>query len=85
MDHGNPGQGSFFGVGKADGLATQTHFATVGALHSSNDLHHRALARAVFSHQEMDFARADVQTTVAKGGNATEAFLQRIELKQHRN
>ena len=56
-------------------LAAPQHFAAVALVHASDDLHQRGFARAVFAHQQMDFAFGDFEVAVAQSMHAAKAFL----------
>src|SRR5437762_71807 len=71
------------GILKRDFLASPEHIARVRMRDSGDNLHQRGLARAVLSHQKMNFALVDAKVTVTERGDAAISLLYILQLKEH--
>src|SRR3954467_7423355 len=68
---------------KRDFLASPEHIARVRLSDPGNNLPQRGLARAVLSHQKMNFALIDGKVTVAQRRDAAISLLYILQLKEH--
>ena len=61
MDDGDAGALGFDGVADLHGLAVDQDLARIGLVDAAQNLHERRFARAVFTHQRMNFTGADLE------------------------
>src|SRR5258707_10322434 len=84
MDDGEPEVLRLRGIVEDDRLAGKQNGATVGRIHTREDLDQGALARTVLADQSMHFAGRELERDVVQDLDITEAFGDSAELDEGR-
>ena len=61
-------------IGEADRIAGNRNPAFITRIHPAQDLHERRLTRAIFAHQRMNFACAQIEMHISQCRDAAEAL-----------
>ena len=82
MDHADPGRQRVARRAEMHVLSVDAHAPCVGAVDAGDDLHHRALARAVLAGQTMDLTGEQREVDLAKRLDAAKRLRDALEFEQ---
>ena len=74
VDRDDAGVLRLAGCGEINRSALEDHLTGVALIHAGQDFHQGGFARAVLTHEHMDFALADIEVDIGERQHAGEAF-----------